>query len=174
MARLGHILLALGCVALAFGTLSTPAVAQVAEGQAVPPGARRTLQEAVASAVAQAPPAPSRKRSAKRGAVRGALIGAAVGAGAAVGFAAAYGNNEGGGLCVACLATWGLAVTGAGTAIGASVGAAIGAAAPSRQPGAWPPAGARPPGPRRDAAFTVRFQPLRPASAIPAAARRAD
>ena len=157
MARLGHLLQALGCMALALGAFATPAVAQVADGQAGPPGPRRTLQEAVAAAVVQAPHAPSRKRSAKRGAVWGAVIGAGAGAAIAIAYAAAYGHNEGGGLCVGCLATWGLALTGAGAGIGAGVGAAIGAGAPSRQPGAWQPAGARPPGPPRAAAFTVRL-----------------
>ena len=84
MPRLGHVLLALGCVALVLGTLATAAVAQVAEDQTAPPGPRRPLQEAVAAAVAQTPPAPGRKQSAKRGAIRGALIGAGVAAGASV------------------------------------------------------------------------------------------
>src|SRR5438128_12258049 len=108
MSRLRNLVLALGCVALAVGAAATPAIAQVAERQAVPPGPHRTLRQAVAAAVAQAPPAPARKHSAKRAAVIGGVIGAGAGAALAVWYATTYGHNEGDGICGACLATWGM------------------------------------------------------------------
>jgi hypothetical protein len=70
--------------------------------------------------------------------------------------AAAYGRNEGGGICGACALRWGAVAIGAGAGIGAGIGALIGAATPNRQHGLWPPPAALP-GRRRGVAFVVRF-----------------
>ena len=157
MARLRHVLIALGCFALAVGGVPPPAAAQTSGPDPSPVRHGSLVRQAVAAAVAQAPAPPSGKERARRGAVRGALIGAGVGAAAAIAFAAEYGRNEGGGLCVGCLAMWGPAAAGAGAGIGAGVGAAIGAGTPSREHGVWPPPGARHAGRSGGAAIVFRF-----------------
>jgi hypothetical protein len=114
---------------------------------------------ATTSPAAQASPGQSGSGSGtgrvRRAAVRGALIGAGAAAAVTILAAAAYGRNEGGGICGACALQWGSVAIGAGAGIGAGIGALIGAAAPSRQPGAWPPAVL--PGRRRGIALVVRF-----------------
>ena len=65
------------------------------------------------------------RRSGSRSLGKATLIGAGAGLALVAGAAAAYGMNEGGGFCGACLGQWSLAVVPVGAGVGALVGFAI-------------------------------------------------
>jgi hypothetical protein len=125
-----------------------------------PPSAigERTMRDAIASAMAQATPAPAPRGSrTRRLAVRGALIGAAAGAALTIFAASAEGSNEGGGFCGQCMLEWGAIVIPISAGAGAGIGAIVGAALPSRRPGLPVAPQERSIGRRRGVAFAVRF-----------------
>ena len=96
---------------------------------------------AAALAAAQETPLagpPARKR--KDPAVIGAIIGGVAAAALVGGAAAAYGANEGGSFCGACLIQWGIIAVPAGIGIGAGIGWVVHAASPDQRPGFTPPA----------------------------------